>query len=84
MDLGTLNLHVWQFFPTNHVRHPLSGNMKGSLGMFDPDLGPGDPVGLENTDIMTAKTQVIQYTHTHTHTHTHIHIYVTTCKHECV
>ena len=35
MDLETLNLHMCQFFPTNHVRHPLSDHLKGSLGMFD-------------------------------------------------
>ena len=39
MDLGTLNLHICQFFLENHVRHPLSDHLKGSLGMFDPDLG---------------------------------------------
>ena len=39
MDLGTLNLHVCQFFPADHVRHPLSDHLKGSLGMFDPDFG---------------------------------------------
>ena len=38
MDLGTLSLHEYQFFPTNHVRHLLSDHLKGSLDKFDPDL----------------------------------------------
>ena len=59
MDFETLSLHKYQFFPTNHVRHPFSGPQKGSQGKFDLDVEsncPEDPVGLENTDIVTART----------------------------
>ena len=38
MDLGILNFHECQFLPTNHVGHPLSDHLKGSLGTFNPDL----------------------------------------------
>ena len=38
MDLGTLNLHGCQFFPTIHVRHPLTDHLEDSFGRFDPDL----------------------------------------------
>ena len=38
MDLGTLSIHEYLFFPTNHVRHPHLNHLKGSLDKFDPDL----------------------------------------------
>ena len=60
MDLGTLSPHKYLFFATNHVRHPLSDHLKGSLDMFDPDLDILEIQWDLKTDIITAKI-IVKY-----------------------